>query len=104
MEVKKYMKTKIKRHSRSVISVLLSVCMLISCMTVGLIATDAANVTDSETVGGNNNTITDYYFKGSFDNWAQHYVYFVFVKLFELCFHVFTSLSFIYKVFIYLFI
>ena len=68
------MKTKIKRHSRSVISVLLSVCMLISCMTVGLIATDAANVTDSETVGGNNSTITDYYFKGSFDNWAQHYV------------------------------
>ncbi len=68
------MKTKIKRHSRSVISVLLSVCMLISCMTVGLIATDAANVTDSETVGGNNSNITDYYFKGSFDNWAKHYV------------------------------
>ena len=68
------MKTKIKRHSRSVISVLLSVCMLISCMTVGLIATDAANVTDSETVGGNNNTITDYFFKGSFDSWVQHYV------------------------------
>ena len=68
------MKTKIKRHSRSVISVLLSVCMLISCMTVGLIATDAANVTDSETVGGNNNTITDYFFKGSFDSWTKHYV------------------------------
>ena len=68
------MKTKIKRHSRSVISVLLSVCMLISCMTVGLIATDAANVTDSETVGGNNNTITDYFFKGSFDGWTKHYV------------------------------
>lgn len=44
------MKTKIKRHSRSVISVLLAVCMLVSCMTVGLIASDAANV-DSETVG-----------------------------------------------------
>ena len=41
------MKTKIKRHSRSVISVVLAVCMLISCMTVGLIATDAAKVTDS---------------------------------------------------------
>ena len=44
------MKTKIKRHSRSVISVLLAVCMLISCMTAAMIATDAAK-TDSETVG-----------------------------------------------------
>ena len=41
------MKRKIKRHYRSAVSVLLSVCMLISCMTVGLIATDAARVTDS---------------------------------------------------------
>ena len=44
------MKTKIKRHYRSAISILLSVCMLISCMTVGLIATDAANV-QSESTG-----------------------------------------------------
>lgn len=41
------MKTKIKRHSRSVLSVVLAVCMLVSCMTVGLIATDAAKVSDS---------------------------------------------------------
>lgn len=56
------MKTKIKRHSRAVMSVVLSVCILISCLTVGLIATDAAKVTDgheavgaiddSESVGG----------------------------------------------------
>lgn len=46
------MKTKIKRHSRSVISVILAVCMLVSCMTVGMIATDAARVT-GESVGGN---------------------------------------------------
>ena len=45
------MKTKIKRHSSSALSILLTVCMLISCMTVGLIATDAAKVTDSGTVG-----------------------------------------------------
>ena len=45
------MKTKIKRHSRSALSILLTVCMLVSCMTVGLIATDAAKVTDSGTVG-----------------------------------------------------
>ncbi len=44
------MKTKIKRHSRSVLAVILTLCMLVSCMTVGLIATDAARV-DSEEVG-----------------------------------------------------
>ena len=36
------MKTKIKRHSRSVLAVVLTLCMLVSCMMVGLIATDAA--------------------------------------------------------------
>ena len=44
------MKTKIKRHYRSVVSVLLSVCMLVSCIAVGLIGTDAAKVTDSDNV------------------------------------------------------
>ena len=51
------MKTKIKRHSRSVISVLLAVCMLISCMTAAMIATDAAK-TDSEAVGYGGGTMT----------------------------------------------
>ena len=45
------MKTKIKRHSRSVLSVVLALCMLVSCMTVGIIATDAAKVTDGSAVG-----------------------------------------------------
>ncbi|WP_407720887.1 InlB B-repeat-containing protein [Ruminococcus sp. JE7B6] len=46
------MKTKIKRHSRSLLSVVLSLCILVSCMTVGIIATDAAKVTgNSEAVG-----------------------------------------------------
>ena len=45
------MKTKIKRHSRAVISVILAISMLVSCMMVGLIATDAANVTDEESLG-----------------------------------------------------
>ena len=44
------MKTKIKRHSRSVLSVVLAISMLISCMMVGLIATDAAR-DDSERLG-----------------------------------------------------
>lgn len=45
------MKTKIKRHGRSVISVILAISMLVSCMMVGLIATDAAKVTGDEEVG-----------------------------------------------------
>ena len=61
------MKTKIKRHSRSVLSVVLAVCMLVSCMTVGLIATDAAKTTeerlgavdDSKSLG-TSNTFTQY--------------------------------------------
>ena len=48
------MKTKIKRHSRSVISVLLAVCMLVSCMTAGMIMTDAAKVGDAVGEWGNN--------------------------------------------------
>ena len=57
------MKTKIKRHSRSVLSVVLALCMLVSCMTVGIIATDAA-YDDSEKVGATPKTI---YFKPSAD-------------------------------------
>lgn len=40
------MKTKIKRHSRAVLSIVLTLCMLVSCMTVGIIATDAAKSAD----------------------------------------------------------
>lgn len=66
------MKTKIKRHYRSAVSVLLSVCMLISCMTVGLIATDAAKVTADEAVGGASDTFWQYqtiFFKT--DGWGN---------------------------------
>ena len=67
------MKTKIKRHSRSVISVLLAVCMLVSCMTVGIIATDAAKVTDS-VAASDDSTVGDttYYLRGNIhgtDHW-----------------------------------
>ena len=65
------MKTKIKRHSRSVLSVILAVCMLISCMTAAMIATDAANV-DSETVGFN--TSDWLCVKCASDNWKEHWV------------------------------
>lgn len=45
------MKSIIKRNSRSVISILLAVCMLVSCMTVGLIMTDAAQTTQQSATG-----------------------------------------------------
>ena len=80
------MKTKIKRHSRSVIAVVLTLCMLVSCMTVGLIATDAAKVTDSDTVaakvteteavGANADSemvgYTGGRVKGDWDSWTLH--------------------------------
>ena len=47
------MKTQLKRLSKSTISVLLAVCLLFSCMTVGLIATSAAQ-DGSEAIGENN--------------------------------------------------
>ena len=69
------MKTKIKRHSRSVISVLLAVCMLISCMTAAMIATDAAK-TEGETVGANADSemvgYTGGRVKGDWDSWTLH--------------------------------
>ena len=59
------MKTKIKRHSRAVLSIVLTLCMLVSCMTVGIIATDAAKtadervgaVDDSDTLGTNTTAV-----------------------------------------------
>ena len=57
------MKTKIKRHSRSVISVILAVCMLFSCMTAGIIATDAAKE-QSESVGYNGGSIKYQIYRG----------------------------------------
>ncbi len=56
--------TKLKRFSRSATSVVLAVCLLISCMTVGLIATDAAKVT-GEKVGSYNNYYIEYNSAGS---------------------------------------
>ena len=47
------MKTKIKRHSRSVVSVVLAVCMLLSCVAVGIIATNAAYIGGNPKTAGN---------------------------------------------------
>ncbi len=59
------MKSQIKRFSKSTLSVILSLCMLVSCMTVGIIATDAAQSAD-ERVGE-----TTYYFRGSSNEWGS---------------------------------
>lgn len=40
------MRQKVKRYSRSALSILLTLCMVVSCMTVGIIATDAATITN----------------------------------------------------------
>ena len=64
------MKTKIKRHSRSVISVILAISMLISCMMVGLIATDAAKM-QSESVGWNSSTDRFHYQVNNSGNWSD---------------------------------
>ena len=58
------MKTQIKRFSKSTLAVVLTLCMLFSCMTVGIIATNAAQ-TQSESVGA-----TTYYITGDVPNAA----------------------------------
>lgn len=45
------MKKRIIHLSKSTVSVILTLCMLVSCVTVGLIATDAAQVTGENRVG-----------------------------------------------------
>ena len=68
------MKTKIKRHSRSVLSVVLALCMLLSCMTAGMIMTDAAQA--GAAVGASQG-YDQWFVKGSFDmtesgTWIEH--------------------------------
>lgn len=45
------MKTQIKRMSKSTLAIVLTLCMLFSCATVGIIATDAAKVANGGSVG-----------------------------------------------------
>lgn len=72
------MKTQIKRFSKSTLAVVLSLCMLISCMTVGIIATDAAKVSDSGAIAATSNDegIGDatYYYHYGIDNgyWSSN--------------------------------
>ena len=62
------MKTIFKRVSKSTLAIVLTICMLISCMTVGLIATDAAKVSKDESVGYGSATL--YYTTESSGTWS----------------------------------
>lgn len=59
------MKTKIKRHSRAVISVILTLCMLMSCMTVGIITVNAYSFEDNSYI----------YFEASKTGWTYNNMY-----------------------------
>lgn len=55
-----------KRYiSKSLLSVILSVCMLISCMTVGFVPTDAAKIDSENLVGGAGSTSGDWHISNS---------------------------------------
>ena len=62
------MKTQIKRFSKSTLAVVLTLCMLFSCVTVGIVATNAAQ-TLSESTGAT----TKVYFRNN-DNWSNVYI------------------------------
>lgn len=64
------MKSQIKRFSKSTISVVLAICMLVSCATVGLIATDAAQTVEEEVGASSTYTV---YFKNN-GNWSNVYI------------------------------
>ena len=72
------MKTQIKRFSKSTLAVILTICLLFSCMTVGIIATDAAKTTEervgavdnSESVGAITTDPTGYGFRGDNNSWG----------------------------------
>ena len=64
------MKQRIKHFSKSTMSVILAVCMLVSCLTVGWIATDAAQVAEDESVGDSKVSFAYAYFAVP-DSWTM---------------------------------
>lgn len=69
------MKTKIKRHSRSVLSVILAISMLLSTMMVGVIATDAARVSTEDSVGDSSNGMGTIFFDNTLTGWEHVYLF-----------------------------
>lgn len=70
------MKTRFKHLSKSTVSVLLALMMVISTFTVGIVATNAA-LSDSESVGTNMNSYSGtnrgyVYLAGSFNEWSKN--------------------------------
>lgn len=66
------MRTHFKKLSKSALAVVLSVCMLISCCMVGLIATDAARIGDDAAVGWNS-TADRLHIKIGSEGWTDIY-------------------------------
>jgi len=69
------MKTRFKHLSKSTVSVLLALMMIISTVTVGIVATNAAFINSDESVGTNMNSYSGMnrgyvYLAGSFNNWS----------------------------------
>lgn len=64
------MKNKTRRFSKSAFSVILALCMLLSCLTVGVIPTGAANVEGESTGASSTYTV---YFRNN-GNWSNVYV------------------------------
>ncbi len=74
------MKNRLKHMSKTTISVLLSLLMVVSTITVGIVATNAA-YTEDDTVGAKDDsesvgwtTSRWLMIKGAWDNWADHWV------------------------------
>lgn len=64
------MKSQFKRFSKSTLSVVLAFCMLVSCMMVGLIATDAARAAEEQVGASSTYTV---YFRNN-GNWSNVYI------------------------------
>ena len=67
------MKISLKQFSKSTLSVVLAFCLLFSCATVGLVATDAAQV-EGESVGYSSMNGRIYY-DNTLTNWSNVYLY-----------------------------
>lgn len=76
------MKQRIKHFSKSTLSVILAVCMLLSCFTAGIIATDAAKA-EAEKVGaavdtesvGDYSALGNIFYDNSQTNWTNVYCF-----------------------------
>ena len=68
------MRSKFRYLSKSALSVILSICMLASCITVGLVPTDAAKISSEEKTGYDEYNLSsgqEFYFDNSSTGWSN---------------------------------